>query len=394
CEAARQIAAMERMGRGLHILRCRILATLQSFCVLEMLGYPDMGAFAEARLDICAKTMDALLDDAELFGDHPLLARAFLRGWVSREIAYSVHAQSNTEREMRWLLERMSVLTAREARIELRQNARVAMADHAIATRNKKPGAKRDLVEDLEVEILSIAGWTEERLRRELRARGSEEIVEGASWDPAENPSVRKRIDLLTEILLEQSPIPGNEPPDLLPKSVGKMFALPRGWERRRLWLPDPTARDLAAAFREVRRRMDAPWLEPWEILLLMIDACLKQWRLEDPERPAAKARILERDIWHCQAPGCGGREHLESHHMHARARGGRNTLANQTALCWLHHRRGVHEGWIRAYGRAPQQIVWELGVRPGGKPPMLRLLGHRIVERFGEPVVPPVWES
>jgi hypothetical protein len=36
------------------------------------------------------------------------------------------------------------------------------------------------------------------------------------------------------------------------------------------------------------------------------------------------------------------------------------------------HHLHGIHKGYILASARAPDQLVWELGVRPGKEPLMV----------------------
>jgi hypothetical protein len=38
-------------------------------------------------------------------------------------------------------------------------------------------------------------------------------------------------------------------------------------------------------------------------------------------------------------------------------------------SLCAAHHLHGVHQGWVRVRGRAPEGLTWEQGVRPGGTP-------------------------
>jgi len=39
------------------------------------------------------------------------------------------------------------------------------------------------------------------------------------------------------------------------------------------------------------------------------------------------------------------------------------------------HHLRGIHQGRVRAWGTAPDDVTWELGVRPA-RAPLLRLRG------------------
>ena len=38
-------------------------------------------------------------------------------------------------------------------------------------------------------------------------------------------------------------------------------------------------------------------------------------------------------------------------------------------SLCAAHHLHGVHRGWVRVRGQAPEGLTWELGVRPGAAP-------------------------
>jgi hypothetical protein len=81
----------------------------------------------------------------------------------------------------------------------------------------------------------------------------------------------------------------------------------------------------------------------------------------------ALDARLRElaalRDRWLCQVPGCS-RAAAHAHHIRYRAHGGDDSPENLVALCAAHHLHGVHVGWIRVSGRAPDHLVWELGER------------------------------
>jgi len=69
-------------------------------------------------------------------------------------------------------------------------------------------------------------------------------------------------------------------------------------------------------------------------------------------------------------------------HHLLFRSRGGGNARANRITVCAWHHLRGIHQGRVRAWGTAPDDVTWELGVRPGCAP-LLRLHGDEyLVER------------
>jgi hypothetical protein len=41
----------------------------------------------------------------------------------------------------------------------------------------------------------------------------------------------------------------------------------------------------------------------------------------------------------------------------------------NVAAACTEHHRRLIHEGFMRCWGRAPDDLMWELGVERGREP-------------------------
>ncbi len=78
--------------------------------------------------------------------------------------------------------------------------------------------------------------------------------------------------------------------------------------------------------------------------------------------RHAAKAmprhphqRVLERDRYTCQVPGCSQRA-VEVHHIDFRSHGGTDEVENLLCLCHSHHRHGVHEGRLRIHGRVTEE--------------------------------------
>jgi hypothetical protein len=71
--------------------------------------------------------------------------------------------------------------------------------------------------------------------------------------------------------------------------------------------------------------------------------------------------RILERDGFHCQVPGCTCRRNLHVHHIVFRSRGGSDEEWNLITLCSSHHLQGVHAGRIFIEGKAPEDIVVRL---------------------------------
>jgi hypothetical protein len=39
----------------------------------------------------------------------------------------------------------------------------------------------------------------------------------------------------------------------------------------------------------------------------------------------------------------------------------GGDELENQVAICGFHHLRGIHGGWLRVFGKAPDELTWIL---------------------------------
>ena len=78
------------------------------------------------------------------------------------------------------------------------------------------------------------------------------------------------------------------------------------------------------------------------------------------------------RDHFRYTAPGRTTRRSLQSHHLVFQSAGGPDEARNRTTLCAWHHLRGVHAGMMRCLGEAPDNLVFELGVR-AERPPLVR---------------------
>jgi hypothetical protein len=73
--------------------------------------------------------------------------------------------------------------------------------------------------------------------------------------------------------------------------------------------------------------------------------------------------KIFARGRHRCQVPGCR-RPAVHSHHIEFRSHGGSDDPNNQIGLCAVHHLRGIHDGLLRVTGKAPDELVWEFGLR------------------------------
>jgi hypothetical protein len=94
-------------------------------------------------------------------------------------------------------------------------------------------------------------------------------------------------------------------------------------------------------------------------------------WKKELATRATPQKRVIDRDQGFCQVAGCS-RPAVHAHHVLFRSRGGSDEPANLVSLCAPHHLHGVHRGFIRVYGRAPDGLTWELGCRVGREPLVL----------------------
>ena len=110
-----------------------------------------------------------------------------------------------------------------------------------------------------------------------------------------------------------------------------------------------------------------------WMGLERLLLHAVTQWEAE----PRHRDPVFARDGWRCTVPGCSARRSLQDHHITWRSRGGGNEQENRAVACAAHHLHAIHRGTIRASGRAPDDIRWELGVSPG-RAPLLVLDGER----------------
>jgi len=126
----------------------------------------------------------------------------------------------------------------------------------------------------------------------------------------------------------------------------------------------------LFAAVREVFRGHLRPLLgrpaSDGEAFGALLDHALASWTARDPAA-ARPDPVIERDGYRCAVPGCSSRRNLQDHHIVFRSAGGSNAPDNRITLCAFHHHRCLHTGRMRVSGRAPEHLVFELGVTSDG---------------------------
>ncbi|MFL5411366.1 MAG: HNH endonuclease [Myxococcales bacterium] len=122
----------------------------------------------------------------------------------------------------------------------------------------------------------------------------------------------------------------------------------------------------VAAAFAAARKAARR-WLTPGECLQTIAQHFVDTWGAALRERRTVSKEALARDRGFCLYPKCS-RSAAHAHHVDYRAHGGPDELPNLAGLCAVHHLRGLHGGWIRVTGTAPDRLRWEIVTAPPGR--------------------------
>ena len=126
--------------------------------------------------------------------------------------------------------------------------------------------------------------------------------------------------------------------------------------------VPTRVALLLQAAFRAVRAA-EGCLLADGSCLVRVARHFIDTWKPCVKKARTLSQRVRERDLGRCQFPACSRRA-VHAHHVDPRSHGGPDTQENLVALCACHHLVGIHGGFIRVSGRAPDRLVWEVGGR------------------------------
>ncbi len=132
----------------------------------------------------------------------------------------------------------------------------------------------------------------------------------------------------------------------------------------------------VVALFRQALAAYTRAGEPAWRGFERLLDHVLVEWL----GRPKHRDPVFARDGWRCAVPACSARRNLHDHRIVFRSRGGGNARDNRIALCAAHHHHGIHAGYVRAWGEAPDGIHWELGTRAGA-PPLMMLIGDRYMQ-------------
>jgi HNH endonuclease len=386
------LSALKRKDRGLRLLFVRLLRDTDAAHGIEFLGHESITEFLVSRLKMSRRTAARVMSEAWTFHGNSDLARAFASGRIGLGQAYLVNRLTDASHAR--FIHRAEQLTHLQFEREVRFLER--LADFVPDVAKKFPGplplpglgdALKQWLRDLgwaEVSIEACAGSYDGNPAEDAvlmaRLEGLLNLV-AVAFEEHDRKLYQKH-GFLAEVPTLATGTPG--PPHELDSAVMPMLATLPPSERTTIsfWAPESLIKQWNLAIARVQS-LHGP-LPIWAAALFLMQRAVSEWERVDPSRRPATWKILERDEWRCQAPGCSSRRGLEVHHIVFRSQNGSNDPENLVTLCHGHHRRGIHDGYLAVRGTAPGGLHWRLGggkPRPNGLPrPMRAFHGSRLV--------------
>jgi hypothetical protein len=379
-----RIRALQGLERPLRVFLGRLLRHLKETGALYRMGYLRLEEFAAERLRLSERATRDLCRQCDVFRDLPELEAAFASGRIGIGPALLIERLAPRDLVDDFIA-RAEQGPFRQFRREMRL---VEKFDSLGRGRYMKPLPARRLFDDLVCELVAL-GWTREDLAAELE---TQDFAADAAWvrngnggrapsdrvDPAE-VSIGP-LEMLADLFVLSS----LDPDDPRANDVRQTFSIAAGdldGERRsrpvRFRTPEPIARHWYGALRRIRSERGL--LPTWACVMLLVKRAVDTWNTVDRKARPSQERIVARDGYLCQVPGCTSRRNLEVHHIRFRSRGGNDDPSNLITLCHAHHRHMLHKGYIRLSGRAPHDLRWEIGCAEDGRV-VWRLKGERFV--------------
>lgn len=357
-----------------RVLFARLIRDLRRTNAIDMLGYRSMADLVEDRLDLSERAARDRVAESLMFESDEEIARAYATGEITILQAHLIRRMASSVRRKPFM-DRAREVTWRQFQREYRMLELLRKCGLDRVARDPLPQAK---VEEALIEAL---GGDRNAIEKDLLANGASPLPEGGSSDPAENPILMDRLETLLELLALRL---WDEVPSLgtLDRQA---FASSRRPVTIRFWVPLQVGNGLLHVIEKFRTR-ERPYIPKWAAMALFFADVWRYWRLEDPERRPAQAKILERDHYRCVIPGCTSRSQLEVSHNRPRSLGGTNAPWNLSTICHTHHHHGVHVGYVNITGRAPHALEFRMGLRPDG-PPLLIYRGNKRIKRPFGPV-------
>jgi hypothetical protein len=327
--------------------------------MLPIMGFRNLPEFLTRAMGLSERSaryrireMDTVLASVETLNHfvHGQLGLAhFLElGWLAGEPAW---------------VDRARRVTCRQLARELRFRRRLRLFDEGL------PWFLPDEWPDLESALrreLFRRGVNLDAVDRDLERRGLGRSGAGGPADPARDPAVLSRLEILLDLVVLT--VHGEATPESDPRIAHRQTLSGRVKHHRVTIQARP---QVVEHWERVRARLRGRMgpLPDWAVATLVVTAAVREWDAQDREYRATEFRILERDNYRCQVPGCSARRHLEVHHIIFRSHQGPDADWNLITLCHAHHHHAVHTNTVRVRGRAPHALVWEMG-SARGRPP------------------------
>jgi len=397
-----RLRRLVRLRQSLAWRQGRLLATLVSLRLHRDLGFDTFDEWAGDRSAMSPRRARYLVSLARRLRSLPLLADVYRRGlvsWCQVRLLVRVVRPATQSRWIRYA-RRVTVRRLEDAIVACEVSAATSSATPAPTTPAHIGAAPLPPAEPPPAETKSLP--------RDHAPRHTSAPVDTATFDPTpadpapadpapaltSGPALSSVPDVANP-LHTSAPARGSWPdaasplhtsaPHLDLVAITRARSDRRTWRRISFWCPLDVASLWDSALRSCRAAA-GNHLEDWECFLLLVQAMRDTWENQEDPHWRRRYRVLERDGWRCKAPGCTSRSGLNEHHITFRSQQGCDDAANLVTLCVGHHQQGLHEGRIRCFGRAPDGLWWDMGVRPGGEP-LVRYFGDRLVGR--RPFIP-----
>ncbi len=324
--------------RALDLDLARLLRNFQTLGLARHLGYCGFGEYVEERLGMSVRRAGSLVYLDKRLALLPEVAGAVQEGAIGTMAAAAISRVASPGASSLAWVERAKLRSVLRLREEVSWTERQGRLGTIPAPwMPPPPGRLPSPLEDLGSEVLS---------RRQMSAQAAR--AEGAekrppSWFQPDSMSfLRATLEALTPDPNEEWRVPVEF---MLRESALGM------WDEARARIAASTG-GIIVPDHEVLYRVAL------EFLATHLPAWLDEVERGDP--------IAVRERFRCAIPGCSAREGA-AHHIRFRSQGGSDEASNLVFLCYHHHLGGVHKGYVRVAGRAPDELRIELGMRPDG---------------------------
>lgn len=330
------LAAVNALKRDL--LRCvHFLRVIQERRIHRAFGYENIKAYAEATVGFSPAQTEAFLVLGRNLERYPETKRALAEGRLSWSKARLIVAKADPADERAWLETARGMATGR-----LRQEL-------AAAVRPRAGGPEPALAvpaprEAPEVSAPAAPAQGPQPATAPPALPAPRNLIVSYSLTPEQYARWER---------LAAAPGPESKAERLLAGLAALGGGSPSGAPGFLLTITEcPRCRAVELATGRGRFPVERP--------LLLAARCDAVVQAEDGTRhatvpPRLRRRVLARDGYACQAPGCRHTQHLQVHHRLPRAQGGRTVLENLVTLCGRCHRE-LHrrEEELREAGRDP----------------------------------------